>query len=371
MKRVIVTVINDLASDQRVNRTCSLLVEEGFSVLLVGRKLKHSPKVERPYAIHRFSLLFSKGPLFYVEYTIRLFFFLLSHRFDLLFSNDLDTLLPAFLASKLKRKKILYDSHEYFTETPELVNRKNVQLVWRKIEQFILPKLPLMVTVNDAIANLFRNDYGINVFTVRNVPFFNTSAPTYSKAELNIPTDEKLIILQGAGINIQRGSEELVAAMKNVANATLLIVGGGDVIDQLKSYVIDEKLTEKVRFYSRQPFEKLRCFTHYAEIGFSLDKDTNLNYRFSLPNKLFDYMQSGTAVIASDLPEVRNIVEKYTIGVVLKEHNINEIANTINQLLDNEALLKQYQQNALFAAQECCWENEKNTLLKALTLTMS
>ncbi|MFW6257577.1 MAG: glycosyl transferase group 1, partial [Prolixibacteraceae bacterium] len=122
-KRIVVSVTNDLVSDNRVHKVCSTLVKMGFDVLLAGRELPNSIKTgERSYSTKRFRLLFNKGPLFYVGYNFRLLLFLLFRKFDLLLSNDLDTLTANFLAAKIKNKPLIYDSHEYFTEVPELVN---------------------------------------------------------------------------------------------------------------------------------------------------------------------------------------------------------------------------------------------------------
>ena len=320
LKKAIVCVTNDLTTDQRVRKTCMALMKCGYDVIETGRLLPDSMEFNPPYTIRRTKLGFNSGALFYAEYNIRLFFYLLFAKVDLIFSNDLDTLPAAFLASRIKRKKLIYDTHEYFTEMPELVGRKRVQAIWKAFERTIFPKLNNIITVNDSIARLYAGEYHKEIHVVRNIPPAFHPEKIKSRTELGLPEDNMILILQGTGINIDRGAEEIVLAMKYMENIMLLIVGSGDVLTKLKDMVRSEKLEEKVMFRPKMPFEELRQYTMNANLGLALDKDTNLNYRFSLPNKLFDYIHSRIPVLASDLPEIKEIIEKYDIGFFIPNH---------------------------------------------------
>lgn len=367
MKRAIVSVINDLSTDQRVNKVCLTLHNLGYDVLLVGRKQRSSlPLAPRAYRHKRMKLLFEKGPLFYAAFNLRLFFFLLFRRADLLVSNDLDTLLPNYLVSKIKGAHLVYDSHEYFTGVPELENSAFKRGVWKRIERFIFPKLKHVFTVNDSIAKLYRDEYGVEPMVVRNMPLLSSRKQTgtwKTRTELGLPVDKRIVLLQGAGINIDRGGEEAVLAMQYVKDAVLVIIGSGDVIDELKRMANDLGLKERVLFIPKLPFEELMQYTHHADIGLTLDKDTNINYRYSLPNKLFDYIHSGIAVLASPLVEVKKIVEGYNVGMLTETHDPAHIADRLQHMLANESQLLEWKENAKLAARSLCWENEEKVLI--------
>lgn len=330
----------------------------GFQVMLVGRMLPESTPLKRTYEINRFKLIFRKGPLFYAEYNIRLFFYLLFSKADLLISNDLDTLPANYLIHILKSVPIVYDSHEYYTGTPELVNRPFVQSVWKRIEKFIFPKLQDIFTVNESIAELYNQEYGKKLVVVRNVPKKPQEKFEYNAKQLGINSSKHLIILQGAGINIQRGAEEAILAMQFVDEALLLIVGGGDVIGNLKDLVLMNGLSEKVLFFPKMPYQQLMKYTSASQIGLTLDKDTNINYRYSLPNKLFDYIHATTPVLSSNLIEIRKIIDTYGVGLYIESHDPQHIANKINLMLHNNYKEK-LRENLIKASNELNWENEE------------
>ena len=142
MKNVILSVINDLSTDQRVHKVASTLSKLGYKVTLVGRVYRGSlPLDKRAYNTKRMFLLFRKGPFFYLEFQIRLFLYLLFHKSNVLVANDLDTLLPNYLISRLKSSNLVYDSHELFCEVPELQNNPTKKKNLETIRKMDIPKI--------------------------------------------------------------------------------------------------------------------------------------------------------------------------------------------------------------------------------------
>ncbi len=365
MKRIVVLVSNDLTTDNRVNKTCLTLTEMGYDVVLIGRIQKLSANLNpRPYSCVRLNLYFEKGALFYASLNIRLFLYLLFRRFDGIFINDLDTLPAGFLACKLKMvKHIIYDSHELFTETPELIHRSKVRFVWLFIEKRIVPRLKYFITVNESIGKIFKEKYGIHPTIVRNVPQnLPSDFKLLSKDLLGLPNDKKIVIIQGSGMNKDRGVEEAISAMQFVPNAILILVGGGDVIESAKKLVGQLKLDDKVLFFGKRPYLELMSFTCHADIGLAVDKPVTKNYELALPNKLFDYIHAGTPIICSSLPEIVQIVKKHNVGMVIESTTPEAISNAINKLLGDQTTLSELKRNCARAAQVENWENEKKKL---------
>jgi glycosyltransferase involved in cell wall biosynthesis len=317
----------------------------------------------------RRKIFFQRGPQFYAEYNIRLFFYLLFTDVDLIFANDLDTLPAAFLVSKLRKIRLIYDTHEYFTETPELVKRPFIQTIWKKIENIIFPRLLDIITVNDSIARLYGEKFKKTVLVSRNIPSSYLPEKLKTRKELELPVDKRIIILQGTGINIQRGAEEAVEAMQYIKNAVLLVAGSGDVLSVLKKMVIDLKLESKVIFRAKMSFTELRQYTTNCDLGLAIDKDTNMNYHYSLPNKLFDYIHSGIPTLSSGLLELKRIIDQYDIGYYIQNHDPKHIANVINEIFANVNRYNIVKENTKLAKKDLCWENEEKVLISVINKT--
>lgn len=362
-KIAVVSVINDLVTDSRVNKTCNVLMDAGYEVVLIGRELPGSlPLPDWKFKAVRMNLLFKKGPAFYFFFNVRLFLKLLFTKCDLLFANDLDTLLPNYLVSRVKKIPLIYDSHELFTEVPELQHSTTKKKIWLSLEKRIVPKLKTCITVNQSIANIFEAKYKVHFHVIRNIPQPLPIQKIKTREELGLPRDRKVLILQGAGINMDRGAEELIDAMNDISNAILLIIGGGDVWPVLEEKIKCNSLEEKVKLIKKIPKEELLHYTLNADLGISIDKNTNPNYYNSLPNKIFDYLHAGIPILASRLPEIESIVSTYQVGVFINSHNPSHIAETITKFISSAAY-EQAKQNTKAAAADMTWENERQKYL--------
>lgn len=359
--RICLSVTNDIATDQRVNRIAGSLRHFSDHITIVGRKRKNSLKpVNTDIRFRRFSLLFNKGPLFYACYNIRLFFYLLFHRFDLLVANDLDTLPANFLISRIKKIKLVYDSHEYFTGVPELVNRDFVRKFWERLEKRMVPKIMHSYTVCDSIADIYNQKYGTSMIAIRNLSYCNLN---YQDASYKKPSDEKIILYQGS-VNKGRGLEMVIDSMQYLDDVIFRIIGDGDILRDLEGLVAGLGLESKVFFTGRIPPDELVQYTAQADIGISLEENLGLNYYYALPNKLFDYISANIPVVVSDFPEMGSLVKKYDIGIATSIRNARELALLFRSMLEDTESIRKWKRNLLRAASELCWEKEEKKLLE-------
>lgn len=370
--RVVFSVINCICHDQRVLKIAETVSNLGCDITIIGRQSGDCCNSDLvPFKTKRFRMFFKRGFLFYKFFNIRLFYYLLIHKYDLLVSNDLDTLLPNFLVAKLKHLPLVYDSHEYFTGVPEIQNKPFVKWVWKTIEKLIFPRLKYVMTVSDPIASLYEKMYQIRPMVVRNLSKNADNITPYTRKEIGVPSDDLLIIIQGTGINIDKGAEELIESVNILDGITLMIVGSGDVVPQLKRQVNELKISHKVKFVSAVPWETLMKYTKSADIGMCIEKDTNLNYRYSLPNKLFDYIAAGIPVIASDLPETGKIIRENGCGIIIGSVTPEKISKALKQVKDDPLMMAELRRNSIGASKNLNWEIESDKVKELYNSVLS
>lgn len=328
--RVAVLVSNDLTYDQRVSKICDSLQHKKWEVQLVGVLKTESTSVQRTYSTNRLRVFFSKGPLFYFMLNVRMFFYLLFHKTEIIWANDLDVLWSAVLIKKLRGAKIIYDSHEYFTEAEGLTGRERIKAFWTRIEERCIPHVDLFITVNESIAKIYREKYNREVLVQRNMPIL-----VEDESEREELFEVKTVVLQGAYIDPDRGGMELVEAFQYLEGIQLLIVGAGRDLENIKRRIVELQLEEKVKVLPRMSYFELKQLTQRVHLGVSLDKPLHLNYTLSLPNKLFDYIHAGVPVLVSNLVEPARIVNEYQVGEVVEEVTPKVIAEGIQKVLNS------------------------------------
>ncbi|MBC7849973.1 MAG: glycosyltransferase family 4 protein [Chitinophagaceae bacterium] len=335
-------------------RICSSLATAGYHVTLVGRKTGSSlPLVMHPFHQKRLHCFFSKGKLFYLEYNLRLFFFLLFYKIDIVCAIDLDTILPCFFVSVVKRIPRVYDAHELFCEMKEIATRPFIYKSWKAIERFAVPRYQLGYTVNQPIAEEFKQLYNVNYTVIRNIPLFR---------DIVIPQKpERYLLYQGA-VNEGRSFETLIPAMRDV-NARLLICGDGNFMKQAKELVLQHGLSDKVVFKGAMLPADLRQVTLLAWAGITLfDAEGKSNF-ISLANRFFDYMHAGLPQVCVNYPVYREINNQYDIAVLVDDVSSKSITAALNELLMNDELYTRLQHNCIVARKELNWQEEEKRLL--------
>jgi glycosyltransferase involved in cell wall biosynthesis len=363
VKHIYFSVTNDLTCDQRVHRIINSLQKPGIICHLLGRKLRGKHILShRDYITYRFTMLFTSGFFFYAFYNIRLSLFLLTRKkIDVLVANDLDTLPANYLVSKIRNVNLVYDSHEYFTESPELFNRIVVRKFWLWLEKVLVPGLKYTYTVSQSISEEYYKKYGVKFKVVRN---FSATFENYKTIPLPFTKGNRKVLIYQGSLNIGRGLELIIESVKEMEGVVFLIVGDGDISGKLRHYVKSENLSDKVFFTGKIPFENVHSLTLQSDGGVSLEEDMGLNYRYSLPNKLFDYINAGIPILVSQLPEMARIVNDNQIGIVCMHRDTDHVRQNIRKLLFDTNKREMWKKNLFGAAREFSWKNEEKVLLE-------
>ncbi len=356
-KRVYALVTNDLNYDQRMHRICAGLQKNGYDVTLVGRKLPDSaPLIDRAFRQIRLRCFFHSGIAFYLEMNIRLIVFMLTQKVDILHAVDLDTLGAGTVVKMLKRCRLIFDAHEYFTEVPELQEQMIKKSIWTRLGLFCMRRVDAAITVSKPLQSILEEKYGMPFTLVRNFPLQRKNPIS----DALIAQRDNILLYQGA-INQGRGVPELIKLMLKLKDWELWIVGKGDLYEDCVQLTSELNLTERVRLFGYITPDELQNITPKAMIGFNLLDGNSKNYLYSSANKFYDYIQASVPSITMDYPVYNSVLKDYKIGESVPDLDENELVSAIHAIKDNYEI---YLNACRKAADVYVWEKEMAELLE-------
>ena len=356
-KIIYCTVTNDLNQDQRMHRICLSLHKMGYEVILVGRlKVGSKELLKFPFTQKRLKCFFENGFMFYAAYNLRLFLFLLFKKLDIIYAVDLDTIAVGGLIKLVRRKKLVYDAHEYFVETPELFDRPTVKRFWNLIGDTFVPTADQCITVNESLSRMLGSLYNRPFIYVYNTPEY------LERINIDSFKGKRPYLLYQGVLNKGRGIAEMIGAMAFVDDVYFYIVGDGDLALDLKKLAAQSIAKERIEFLGWLSPDEMKKYTLGATLGINLLDGSCENYYYSLANKFFDYMHMGIPSVNMDFPEYRNIIEKYDNGILVSDLKVSAIAAEINYVINDRDRINDMHKNCLKASQDLNWQNEEMKL---------
>lgn len=286
-------------------------------------------------------------------------------RADVIHAHDVNVLPTAWLAARLSDAKLVYDAHEISTGREGYASFRTLVAI---IEQALMPRAQGTITTTDARAKFFARAYGIaRPIVLQNRPRFQAEqVSTRIRDELKLAQPWPIVLYQG-GLQQGRGLERLVRGAALVPNAYFILIGGGRLDARLRALATELGLEERVRFISTVELAELPSYTASADIGVQPIENTCLNHFTTDSNKLFEYVQAGLPVVASDLPEIRRVVSKHGLGVLVPPGETEALAAALRSLVEDETKRKLHAGYSRSAAAVLNWEAQEGDLLALYT----
>lgn len=382
-RRIVMLVISDLRVDPRVQREARALAAKGFQVTVVcpawslnkrDLNIDWGPNID-------FRILRQKAARFAVYfphlYGREMFAAAMAEQAWAYHAHDLDMALIALLAAARKRVACVCDFHEWYSENVSYnrVMRRYrphpfyKRWIYRRMERVVMHHASEVVTVCDSIGVSLVKEFDAPrpVRIIRNIPEIKTAAaaPADLRAELGIAPEMKIVLYQG-GLGPSRNLEPVIAALPKAPKTVFVIRGPGYETWDWHYQRLAKRHGVKNRVFCLPPVPSVQVVAEArsADMGlWTLLANVGLNFKYSLPNKVFEYIAAGLPILAADLPEVRKIVDGYKIGVCFNPIDPDSIAASINQLANDPELLAQCRKNMPAAVRDLRADQEWNKLV--------
>ena len=346
MPSVIHLLLSDYIVDSRVRNETEMLARKyNVHVLCYGTSIakeKHSVKVNKNVTI--ISHQKNKSFIGLLKAWFNMLIDANSIKPVLLHAHDVSSLPLGFFLAKFTGAKLIYDSHELWSQSHHK-KRAKIIITFIKIgELFLAKRANCIITVSNNIARYLRSYFQHNhVCVIRNIPTYMRLDECQKLGRNFIrhkwgADKKKIVILYQGLLKSERGVFIIADAIKLLSSEKKILfvfMGEGPDEDKLKRYMIKHNLNHLVKFQESVNQNVLACYTKSADIGIHAIQNTCLNHDFCLPNKLFEYAKCEIPVLVSDLTEMREFVDKNGFGVTFEDGNADSLAQRIRALINN------------------------------------
>lgn len=291
----------------------------------------------------------------YLEFIYRVTLFYRKKNIKMVNIHTIALLPLGVLLKYFYKAKLVYDTHELETEVDDSKGfRKKLT---KFVEKSLIKKCDLIFVVSENIADWYKNEYNIEQpIVVKNAPrLIDAKKTNHFRENLGIKDDSIIVLYQG-GLSKGRGVNFLLEVFKKRDSDKVVIVfmGYGQFEEDIKT-VSKEK--NNIFFHPAVAPEIVLDYTSSADFGIHMIQNLCLNNYYCMPNKLFEYAMSGLPVIVSNMKEMREMVERYDMGIVVKNENIDDINSAIDKILESD--IEKMKKNARKCAEENSWEKQE------------
>ena len=358
-KNIVITFLGDFNYDARCINMVNSLMKENYSITFIGvhEKILAHTKFSG-VKFHKVSLKMS-GIFRYIEFYLKTRRYIMNQKFDFAISGDLYSL--AALCT-LKNTQIIYDCREIYTELSALENKSFYKKITFIYENYFLKFVHKIITTASSDELMLKEKYSHHTHLqwsqIYNYPL--TPNPDMNivniKNKFKICSDHTLIVYQGV-IQKHRGIGQLIELIQASSTITAIIIGDGEeknlYVSQAKKYGI----ANRVIFLGKVPYLDLLEYTAACDIGWLVIRGHGISNQLALPNKLFEYAIMGLPIISSSLKNMKDIINKYNLGFVVDDRDINDQLNAVEKI--NSGALQNNKKNV----SKLSWDVQHNTFI--------
>jgi glycosyltransferase involved in cell wall biosynthesis len=359
------TTISPCDNERRIFNEAFSALAAGFRTEILALK---TPRVQQEslvdgLRIRRIKIRFWQGgPLKFLVFNWKLFWKILRRKSTLIHAHDLWVLPGSALAALVKKSRLIYDAHEFTPGLEIFRTRKTSSGIWALAERFLIGKADFLITVNGYHTALFRERYGIipqsevifNFPSLRNAPDFKTM-PSFNQRNYSV-------IFQGI-FKPGRALQTILESISLISCVHLDLLGFGEMEQQLKDMTERFHLNDRISFKGKIDWMDILQETQKARAGLVLFEPTSINYTYAAPNKFFEYVMSGTPLIASDIPTFREFNESFEVALLVRADSPRDIARAIQIMVTDEERWNHFHSNCLKARKQWNWENQHDKLI--------